>query len=103
MTNNTSKSGVHAHQLIAKTAKGLAEEFYERMCSGSDHFYSQNPDMKPWVKAAWPLFLDESRATLARLLTTQINDDLKETIRDALIKDASLIRGRVGQPQIKSF
>jgi hypothetical protein len=87
--------------MVAETAQKMAEEVYESWASKSDQFYAENRDLKTYVSSCWPLYLDAARATLAQLLTTNIADTLKDQIHDALIRDATLRRGREGVLQMK--
>jgi len=93
--------GAHAHKMVAETAQKMAEEVYESWASKSDQFYAEHRDLNTYVKSCWPLYLDAARATLAQLLTTNIADTLKDQIHDALVKDATLRRGREGVLQMK--
>lgn len=93
--------GTHAHKMIAQTAKEMAQEVYESWASRSNDFYSENRSMEEYVKECWPLYLQAARAALAQMLATNIDEDLKNQIHDALIKDASLRRGREGVLQMK--
>jgi len=79
----------------------MAQEVYETWASRSDEFYQENRSMEEYVEKCWPLYLDAARATLAQLLTTALDDSLKDQIHDALIKDATLRRGREGVLQMK--
>jgi 3-methyladenine DNA glycosylase AlkC len=91
--------GCHCHKLIGETAKEMAAATYEFLAKQSDAWYAKNPSQDLWVKQAWPLYIEEARRTLASLLGTNISDDLKDQIHDAIIKDGSLRRGRVGKLQ----
>ena len=93
--------GAHAHKLVAKTAQEMAHEVYEKNAGRSNDFYAKYPDRDAYVKECWPLYLDAARATLAQLLTTNMEDNLKDQIHEALIKDATLRRGREGVLQMK--
>ncbi len=93
--------GAHAHKLVAKTAMEMAHEVYEKNAGRSDDFYAKYPDRQAYVTECWALYLDAARATLAQLLTTNMDDVLKGEIHDALIKDATLRRGREGVLQMK--
>jgi hypothetical protein len=93
--------GAHAHKLVAKTAQEIANEVYEKNASRSNDFYAEYPDREAYVKSCWPLYLDAARTTLTKLLTTNMDDVLKDQIHDALIKDATLRRGREGVLQMK--
>ena len=93
--------GAHAHKLVAKTAMEMAQEVYEKNAGRSNEFYEKYPDREAYVSSCWALYLDAARATLAQLLTTNMEDRLKDEIHEALIKDASLRRGREGVLQMK--
>ena len=93
--------GAHAHKMVAETAKKMAEEVYESWASRSNEFYAEHRTLEEYVKSCWPLYLDAARATLAQMLTTNMDDVLKDEIHDALIKDATLRRGREGVLQMK--
>jgi hypothetical protein len=94
--------GAHAHKMVAKTAQEMAEAVYEKNAGRSNEFYAKYPDMKAYVAECWPLYLESARTTLAQLLTTNIDESLKEQIHEALIKDATLRRGREGVLQMKN-
>jgi hypothetical protein len=93
--------GAHAHKLVAKTAQEMAQEIYEKNAGKSNDFYAQYPDAQAYISSCWPLYLDAARATLAQLLTTNLDESLKSEIHDALIRDATLRRGREGALQMK--
>lgn len=83
----------HAHWLVAKTAKEMAQEVYEANCSASNEFYRRHPDRKAWVEAVYGSLLDQARRALAALLgTSQISEKEKEQVHEALVLDASLNR-----------
>ena len=88
-----------AHKMVAKVAKELAGAFYDELAKVND-FYAQNPDASAWIALAWPAFLDEARATLAKMLATQIAENLKDDITDALVMDNTLRASRLGIAQI---
>lgn len=93
--------GAHAHKLVAKTAMEMAQEIYEKNAGRSNEFYKEYADMDAYVRECWPLYLDAARATLSKLLTTNMDESLKNEIYEALIRDASLRRGREGVLQMK--
>ena len=93
--------GAHAHKLVAKTAMEMAQEVYEKNAGKSNDFYEKFPDREAYVSSCWALYLDAARATLAQLLTTNMEENLKIEIHDALVKDATLRRGREGVLQMK--
>lgn len=98
--------GMHVHKLVRKVAIEMAAEIYEDVMKQDNQIYADwkkmCPDLSPerceamWIELAWPQLVQNGsvRATLARLLTTTLDDDLKREIYDALIKDATLRRGR---------
>lgn len=85
-----------AHKLVAETAKKMAAESYDAWATDSNEFYKIYPSQKAYIKAAWSLFVPMARTTLTERLSSNINDDLKEQIADALIKDNALRFGREG-------
>ena len=93
--------GAHAHKLVAKTAQDMVGAVYDENAARSNEFYAKYPDREAYVAEGWPLYLESARATLAQLLTTNIEDSLKDEIHQALIKDATLRRGREGVLQMK--
>jgi hypothetical protein len=93
--------GAHVHRLIAETAEGMAQEVYETWASRSNEFYAKYPDRKAYVRECWPLYIDAARATLAQMLGSNIDETLKKQIHEALIRDATLRRGREGVLQMK--
>lgn len=93
--------GAHAHKLVAQTAKEMAQEVYEKNAGRSNDFYKEYPDLNGYVENCWALYLDAARATLAQLLTTNLDESLKEQIHEALVRDATLRRGREGVLQMK--
>jgi hypothetical protein len=79
----------------------MAQEVYEKNASRSNEFYEKYPDREAYVSSCWALYLDAARTTLAQLLTTNMEESLKEQIHEALIRDATLRRGREGVLQMK--
>ena len=88
-----SKGDIRAHKMVAVCCRQMAGKFYERMAMSSDAFYRANPNEGVWSRKAWPMFIQEARASLARLLTSNMPDHLKMDIKDALVKDAELRAG----------
>ena len=78
----------------------MAHEIFEKNSSDNE-FHAQYPDREAYVSKCWPLYLQAARATLAQLLTTNMDENLKSQIHDALIRDATLRRGREGVLQMK--
>lgn len=106
---------IHAHQLVAATARGMAEELFDMLLHGNDTFArykdlsallaemqsatvnaSQRQIRQRFVTLATEKLLEQARATLAQMLTTPISQDLKNTIAEALILDNELRGHREG-------
>jgi hypothetical protein len=93
---------VHAHRLVARTAKEMAEALYEECMTDNAvyaHWKSLCPDLSPnilrvrFVKLMLPNLLDAARATLAKMISTPLTEQLKAEIYDALILDSAFKRG----------
>lgn len=94
----------HAHKLVLETAVGMCHELYDTMMH-DDHWYrywkSANPGLngvqleKAFVKKNLDRLLPQARATMAGMLRTSNDESLKETIYEALVLDATLVRGRM--------
>lgn len=94
---------VHAHRLIAKTARDAAEQLYEIVMGDNlvrAAWKKQNPGcaervlVKRFVDKNAERCVPFARATLTRLLSTNMPENLKAEIHEALCLDATLIRGR---------
>ena len=89
----------HCHKLIAETAKEMAAAAVGEMLE-DDKIYTQAkvkwPDLTlkqleaTLIKNTWPNLIEQARATLAKLLATNIDESLKDQIANALILDNSL-------------
>lgn len=90
------------HKLVASTAKEIAAAEYERFASKSNTFFAQYKDQDEWVRKGWRYFVVAARTTLAKLLETNMDENLKEEIADALIKDNSLRRGDTMKVQVRN-
>jgi hypothetical protein len=92
MTNPQDQyKNITAHELVAATAVGLAEEIYQEVMSSSNLAFKQSISREDFVKKAAPELLKPAR----NLLGSQLNDpllpdSLKEQIAQALILDNSL-------------
>jgi len=92
-----------AHKLVAKVAKEMAGVLYDQLMRNDVNFVEWkacNPEADAkalearFITLAYPQLLEQSRVTLAKLLTTPMDDYSKETIADALIQDNLLRIGR---------
>lgn len=98
----------HCHWRIKKTAQALCTESYELVMSKNEVYElwkRQNPGLvgealrERYVARNWAKYVEGARATLTRLLTEPIDQALKDEIEEALILDATLMRGR-RNPQV---
>lgn len=101
------------HHLIATTAKELAAEFWEQMCSGqkrmrkvhpkvhegSRKFRAAWPDQDVFVEARWNEFIDVATGALTLLLgKPDLNETSKAEINEALRLN-NLVRPRKLSPE----
>jgi hypothetical protein len=103
MTRLPNRPSSHAHFLIKETAEAMGHELYDTMMS-DDLWYGlwkkKNPGLSRraleelFVKNNLSKLLPQARATLAQMLRNSSDPVLKEQIYDALILDATLVRGR---------
>lgn len=105
----------HAHKMVAETAKGMAQEVWDRIMTERgdifDRFRAAHPECATTQQLAdlftgrlWPTMLGEARATLALMLRNPHIDDLqKAAIYDALLLDHTLIVGRGAQGAGSNF
>lgn len=98
----------HVHIRVAKVAKELAAESYELVMSHNlvrAEWKRQHPGMgekgllRAFVTRNWSRYIPCARTTLTLLLREPIDEKLKEEILAVLVKDSTLIRGRV-EPKI---
>lgn len=97
----TDDNSPRAHRVVARSAKAYCAELYEVYASRWPDFYKAFPSQNDFVRAHWAHFIGHARATLARMLATKIDEDLKKVIHDGLIRDQSLAPTRKHVPQIK--
>lgn len=104
-------SNVHCHKLIRATAIEMAGELYDQVMKDNkiyEYWKTICPDLTPtlseilFIEKMWPHLIGQARATLAKMLTTNISEDLKQTVYDALCKDATLKRGRTRQGDVNT-
>lgn len=94
---------IHVHRLIAETARELCLVTYENVMSHNEvrkQWKEAHPGaselglQSAFVKKYLSGHLAAAKTTLAGMLGQPIDEKLKQTIHDALVKDASLTRGR---------
>lgn len=79
----------HAHEMVAKTAKAIAEEFYEHMAH-DNAFYRQWPTMRGFVARAWHRFHPQARQALTAIVAGDYPQPMKDEAYEALLKDSAI-------------
>ena len=88
------------HNLIADTAKAIAQEAYEAIAH-DNHFYAEWPTMDGFVTANWRMFVDDARTQLLVMLIPSgqdgggnplyaIAEPLRDQVYEALKIDGSM-------------
>jgi hypothetical protein len=87
------------HNLIADTAKAIAQEAYEAIAH-DNAFYAEWPTMDGFVTANWRMFVDDARTQLMRTLIPigqegglpvyALAEVLRDQVYDALKIDGSM-------------
>jgi hypothetical protein len=89
--------------MVRDTAEAMAHELYDHMMHDNKWFKAwkrQNPGLgakaleERFVARNLSTLLPQARATLAGMLASSLDPDMKEKIYEALTLDATLIRGR---------
>ena len=101
----------HCHPMLRATAIEMAGELYDIMMKNNQQFAEwkrMHPELTftqleaRFLELKWPELIEDARATLARLLRTNIPEDLKTQIFDALVKDQGLRRARANRRAAKA-
>jgi len=90
-----------AHRVVMRSAREFCAELYDIYAQKWPDFYKVWPSQNEFVRRHWPHFIGAARATLARLLGTNLDEKLKIEIHDALIRDHSLAPTRSKILQVK--
>lgn len=101
----------HAHPMIAQLANEMAHELYDTMMEDNlwyEMWKFQNTGITSaqalesrFVRKNIEKLLPQARATLAGMLATNIPEELKEQIHNALVMDKTLVAKRgTNAPQI---
>lgn len=94
---------VHAHKMIVELAKEMAHEVYSVVMRNNAVYDSWKvicPELTRdlaeafFVDHLFPYLIEDARATLAGVLATNISEDLKESISEAIIRDTVFREGR---------
>lgn len=100
--------GLNAHRLIAETAMGLANEWFEVYASKNDYYRKMTAEGRVTEKNAREFFVmrmapklyEDARAALADCLTKpDISDYMKDEILEALVLDNDLRANRLVSTQ----
>lgn len=103
------KQPVHAHRTVAEQANELCNVLYDELMSNNtlrNAWRAQHPGMaerglrRAFLRRNIAKCLPAARATLAGMLTLPIDEDLKESILEALILDKTLVAGRAKPAEI---
>jgi len=100
----------HCHPLIRVTAIEMAGELYDLMMKNNvqwQEWKNLHPELEGnlaeleirFLELKWPELLEDARTTLAGLLATNVSEELKIKIHDALVKDNSLRMARLARAQ----
>jgi hypothetical protein len=84
------KSAYTCHRMIKSAAQEMAGIFYENEASMNDVFYHHYPNQGFFIQREWGRFVPAARATLAKMLTMNYSETIKEEIMEALLLDRSL-------------
>lgn len=96
----------HCHPMIRATAIEMAGELYDLMMKNNqqyDEWKRMHPGFSPgqleirFLELKWPELIEDARTTLARALATNISEELKIAIHDALVKDNGLRMARINR------
>lgn len=109
MSNRDKRNAAACHTMVRDTAVALAHECYDSFMQNNVYYESwqaSNPGLrrdeyeKVWVNENWARFIPAARANLAAVLKQPLEQGLKDTIAEALILDATLVRGRKTPAQV---
>lgn len=98
----------HAHKMIVELAKQMAAELYDDLMKDNKRWAAWKETLTRefaiagaeqiqlmFIEQMYVHQIEPARATLAGLLATPIDEELKASIADALIADAPLREGRL--------
>jgi hypothetical protein len=97
----TGDNSPRAHRLVARVAKEFTAEMYDIYARKVPTFRELWPSENEFVRQHWHYFIQEARTRLTQLLTTNLDQKLKDEIHDALVRDYSLAPHRRNLPQVK--
>ena len=93
----------HAHKLVRETAIAMCGELYDTMMQDNewyDCWKRANPGansrelFKRFLARNLSKLLPQARAAMTQILRTSADEQLKESVYEALLLDATLVRGR---------
>lgn len=79
----------HTHELIRRTAEGIAGEFYE-LAANNPAFFKNWPKQRNYIRLNWPAFIPAAREALTNMLHLDYSDHVKNEIYEALVNDRSI-------------
>ena len=103
------RNSAACHKMVREVAISMAHETYDSFMQNNvyyENWRKENPGLERkayelvWVNRNWSRFIPAARATMGAMLAQPLDEGLKEQISEALILDATLIRGRVNPSQI---
>lgn len=99
----------HCHKMIRQVAQAAAGELYETVMGNNlvfEEWKRKNPGLTPkqlenrFIAKYWGSCIDFARATLTTMLTKGLDSATEEAIMEALVLDATLLRGRVQETKV---
>lgn len=96
--------GQHCHELIRSTAIEMAGELYDIMMKNNTQYNEWkrlHPELNAvqleirFIELKWPELIEDARTTLTSMLTMPVDQKLKDSIFDALLKDNALRHSRM--------
>lgn len=97
----------HCHPMIRATAIEMAGELYDLMMKNNQQWQewkNLHPELSTlaeyeirFLELKWPELIEDARTTLAQMLGSNINEELKVQIHDALVKDNGLRMHRINR------
>lgn len=99
----SARGAAHAHRMVAKAAAEMAGHAYELIMKNDVLFKawkSENPGATAkaletrFISKFGECYLEQARATLAGMLAGPYDEVTKAAIHEALILDATLMKGR---------
>lgn len=79
------KIAKYTHNVIKQVAIEICGAFYDHAAKNNE-FYQAWPNEQRFLRANWPLFIEDARRSLAQMLTrSSLPEDVRDDIAAALI------------------